>query len=63
MTNSWIRLFLGAWIIISPWILGFSEISLAKWSNIVVGVIMLILSLWELFGDEEEQEKEESKKQ
>ena len=63
MTNSWIRLFLGAWIIISPWILGFSEISLAKWSNIVVGVIMLILSLWELFGDEEEREKEESKKQ
>lgn len=52
MTASWVRLGIGAWAIISPWILGVSGVSLAKWSSVITGLILVILSLWELFGNE-----------
>lgn len=62
-TNAWIRLCLGAWIVISPWILGFSGVSLAKWSNVMMGLIIVILSLWELFGDADDPGEESNTSQ
>lgn len=46
----WIIFFLGLWVMTSPWILGFSAYTLAMWSNIAVGVLILVASLWEIFG-------------
>ncbi len=47
---NWIQLILGLWIFISPWILGFSDISTALWSNVIFGALIVIFALWELFA-------------
>jgi hypothetical protein len=46
----WIQLIVGIWILISPWLLGFSSISVAKWSNVAAGLILVLIALWSLFG-------------
>ncbi|MEK7555456.1 MAG: SPW repeat protein [Patescibacteria group bacterium] len=50
MNFSWLQLILGLWVVISPWLLGFYGNSMALWSNVIAGVLIIILSLWELFG-------------
>lgn len=37
-------------MIISPWVLGFSDISLAKWCNVLIGLVLVIMSAWTMFG-------------
>ena len=49
MAKQWVFFGIGVWIIISPWILGFSEISLAKWSNVLLGIVLVIISSREIF--------------
>lgn len=49
----WIKLVLGIWIMVSPWVLNFSGITLALWSNLIAGVFIVILCLWGLFGSAE----------
>lgn len=44
MAKPWVQLVIGIWIMVSPWLLGFSEISLAKWSNVIFGLILIIMS-------------------
>lgn len=42
---------MGFWLLISPWILGFAEISVAKWSNVLIGLALIIMSIWKIFGN------------
>ena len=54
MKNSlWVGFIAGVWLIISPWILGYSGISLAKWNAVLVGLILVIVFAWEIFGEKE----------
>lgn len=46
----WGNLILGLWVLISPWILGFAAFAPAMWSNVIVGALIIICSLWSLFG-------------
>lgn len=46
--HNWIIVILGGWLVISPWILGFSGINLALWNAIGVGALVAILALWDL---------------
>jgi len=48
MAKKWIVFAIGIWIMISPWLLGFSEIELAKWSNVLLGLALAILSIAEV---------------
>ena len=50
MTSNWTQLIIGIWLIISPWILGFSSITLMKWGNIVVGLLLVLINIWTIFG-------------
>jgi len=50
---NWFLLVLGVWIFVSPWILGFSEINVALWDNILAGALVSIISLWKLFAPHE----------
>ncbi len=43
---------IGVWILISPWILGFASISVALWSNIICGLILIIVGLYGLSVEE-----------
>ena len=43
--EEWTNLILGLWLIIAPWVLGFSAHALATWNLVVVGVVVAVLSL------------------
>jgi len=43
---SWIYLILGVWIFVSPWLLGFSDNMMALWSNLIVGLILVIAAVY-----------------
>jgi hypothetical protein len=43
---SWANALLGIWVIISPWILGFSGKAQPTWNNVIVGIAITILAVW-----------------
>lgn len=43
---SWINVILGIWLIISPWVLGYSDIHAAAWNNVIVGIAVILLGWW-----------------
>ena len=47
---NWAVLVLGLWILLSPFVLAFSGLSSAMWSNVISGVLIVIFALWSLFG-------------
>jgi hypothetical protein len=47
---SWVQLVLGLWVLVSPWAMGFADLTAALWSNVIVGALIVIFSLWQLFG-------------
>nr|WP_281166742.1 SPW repeat protein [Thermus igniterrae] len=50
MWEEWLNVLLGVWLILSPWLLGFSGVGNAMWNALIVGVLVgaLALSLtWE----------------
>ena len=46
----WIQFVIGLWLLVSPWLLGFSDIGIVKWSNVLCGLILVVMSGWELMG-------------
>ncbi|MEK7464410.1 MAG: SPW repeat protein [Patescibacteria group bacterium] len=46
--NYWALIVLGVWLIVSPWVLGFSDLNLVLWNNLMVGGLMIIFALWNL---------------
>lgn len=62
MAKQWIFVAVGFWILISPWLLGFAEISIAKWSNVIFGLILIVTSSGIIFA-EKYPEKSEIKKE
>jgi len=61
VNENWIELAIGIWILASPWLLGYSDVSLAKWSSLVCGVILIVLNSWIMFGETGEKEKNGAK--
>ena len=51
----------GAWLIISPWVLGFSDSILVKWSSVLCGIVIVAISFWNLSGRNENVKKENTK--
>lgn len=43
--EEWVNTVLGLWLIISPWVLGFTAQMAAMWNSIIVGLVVLALSL------------------
>lgn len=46
-----IQIFIGLWLIISPWLFGVDQVFLLKWSNIAIGLFISLSGLWEVFGE------------
>jgi len=44
--RSWLSIIIGGWVLISPWVLGFSAFGFAKWSNVLCGLILVVLGAW-----------------
>jgi hypothetical protein len=45
--EEWINVALGAWLVVSPWVLGIAEFS-AKVDFVVVGLLVVALALYEI---------------
>jgi len=43
---SWLNALLGVWVLISPWVVGFNRSNAAMTNNVIVGIIVIILSVW-----------------
>jgi len=44
--EEWVSVALGAWLIVSPWVLGFSAVSTALLSHVLIGIAALVLAIW-----------------
>lgn len=44
--EEWLNGALAVWLVISPWILGFSTQQVPTWNQIIVGVLVGVLALW-----------------
>lgn len=43
---SWVNFILGIWVLISPWVLRFSHEPTATWNSAILGIIVIVFSLW-----------------
>jgi hypothetical protein len=43
---SWINVVLGIWVLLSPWILGFSWVPESMTNNVIVGILVILLAGW-----------------
>jgi len=57
LSQNYIQLVIGIWILISPWLLGFSSISIMTWSNLIAGMILILINIWAIFGEAVPEEK------
>jgi hypothetical protein len=44
--KEWVNVILAAWLIVSPWFLGYSGLAAAFYNQIGVGVVVGVLALW-----------------
>ncbi len=51
--NHWVIIAIAVWLIISPWLLGFSMLNLAVWNNILAGGLVIVMALWNFVPPEE----------
>jgi hypothetical protein len=52
MVENWTEIIVGIIMIISPWVLGFSDISLAKWCNVLIGLLLVLMGARGMFGEQ-----------
>lgn len=57
MAENWIEGVIGIWVLLAPWLLGFADISLAKWSSVALGLVLILLNAWSLFAGKPNHEK------
>ena len=48
--EEWVALIVGALVIIAPWVLGFATVHVAMWSCVVLGAIVVLSSISEIWA-------------
>jgi len=51
--EEWTETALGAWLAVSPWVLGFSTLQTATGSAVLSGIVVMALALWVLTTDKD----------
>jgi len=51
--EEWTEGVLGLWLIVSPWVLGFTAMNGARLTAVVTGIAIAALALWTLFSDKD----------
>lgn len=49
--QAWANIVLGTWLVVSPWLIGFSGLEPALWNAVIVGAAIAVLALWALATD------------
>ena len=47
--RNWLLLVLGIWVLVSPWVLGFFEASPMLYGNVIAGVLIVVIMMWNIF--------------
>jgi hypothetical protein len=47
--EEWVNVALGAWLVVSPYLLGFASVAAAFWNQVAVGLLVAILAARTLF--------------
>ena len=51
--EEWTETVLGVWLMIAPWVLGFSTLQTARISTVASGAVVAVLALWTLTTDKD----------
>lgn len=43
---NWINVILGVWLILAPFIIGYTSFGAALWNDIIVGIVAVVLAGW-----------------
>jgi hypothetical protein len=43
--EEWVNLLIGAWLVGSPWMFGYTEKPLFVWNALILGIILIVLSI------------------
>ena len=46
--EEWVSGVLGAWLIVSPWVLGFSAHAAATYAHVLIGIATIVLAIWSI---------------
>lgn len=47
--EEWVNLIAGAWLFVSPWVLGYAAAdTVAMWNAMIIGALVFVLSIWDL---------------
>jgi SPW repeat len=46
--KEWVNILLGAWILISPWLLHFSGSTALTWNAVISGAVVIVFGCWAL---------------
>lgn len=50
--EEWVNLVLGAWLLVSPWALGYSASAAMTWNAAIAGVLLFVFAAWILVQEE-----------
>lgn len=48
-----VNLLVGIWVVISPWVLRIADPRTVMWNELIVGIAVVVLALWEMRTDPE----------
>jgi hypothetical protein len=51
--QEWANAAFGAWLIVSPWVLGFTGLSTVMLNAVIAGAVVLVLAVWALGTDKD----------
>lgn len=60
MIQNWAEFIIGIWIMLSPWLLGFSNVAILKWSNVLCGLALILINAQIIFGKEHSDKEPEN---
>lgn len=49
--EEWLNLVLGVWLLVSPWLLGFSASAALLWNAVIVGTLIVVFAGWTLIEE------------
>lgn len=44
--EEWVVAVLGVWVAIAPWVLGFTAVTSAVWSHVILGILIAVIAAW-----------------
>lgn len=53
--TSWVGVFLGVWLVVAPFVLGYSAVTNALWNDMIAGIAVAVLATWSMLATPTEE--------